>query len=149
MIRALIRAVAVILLGFIGWFIMAKTLLFKQTDCTYNPEDRYIWVELSNGVNEKGVSFVSDGVIFDSDVFGMSTTANYDEVMRVVYGEGELGYGQLTVELKLEGNMLKKKDIGLVEQQCWIDMKKLLAANPLSQHIEMIDMGESKRNTLN
>ena len=144
MMRIFFQAVFVIFLGFTGWLVMANTLSFKQTDCTYNSEDRYIWIELSNGVSRKGLSFVSDGVVFDSDVFGMSTAADYNNVMRVVFSEGEQGYGQLIVEMKYEDNFLKIKDVGLVKIQCWVHMKSLVAANPLSHHIEMIDVKRNK-----
>ena len=75
-LRTLVVISAIFVFGLCGWLGMAHTLTFKQTDCTYSPESKYVWIKLHNGVEEKGLSFVSDGVIFDSALFGMSMASS-------------------------------------------------------------------------
>ena len=79
----------------------------------------------------------------------MNTATDYERVIRVVYGENENGYGHLTVEMKSRKDKFFEDGVGLVEAHCWENLKTLVAANPLSQHIEMVVVGEEQRTTLN
>ena len=148
-ILKLLKPILFLFLVFIGWIAMANVLTYKQFDCIYNSKDKYIWIKLNNNVDDKGLRFVSDGVIFDSSVFGFSRASDYDAITRVVFGEGEQDYGYLTVERKTREGDIAVEEIGLVDAQCWRNLKELVIANPLSQHITMVDAGETTRNAVN
>ena len=130
-----------LVLGFTGLLVMASVLNYKQTDCKYYPADMAIWIKFDSGVLKKGIRFSSDGIIFDSDVF-VSTATGYERVIRLVYDEGENGFGHLTVGMKSLKDKYFEDDVGLIEAHCWENLKTLVAANPLSQHIEMVVVGE-------
>ncbi|MDP5211119.1 hypothetical protein [Microbulbifer sp. 2205BS26-8] len=137
-----------LVLSFAGLMVVANTLSYKQTSCKYRPESKYIWIKFDNGVQEKGVRFVSDGVIFDSSIIGRTYAKDYPDITRVAYGKGKGGLGLLTVEF-MEGGQLEREKVGNIDEQCWKNLKTLLAANPLSRKIEIFDEGGASRQSLN
>lgn len=121
---------------------MASTLTYKQTDCIYNPKNQYIWIKFDNGVNKKGISFVSDGVIFDSNIIGMSSTTDYENIISIRYQKQTNDFGYLVIQLRKAMDEIETEEIGLIEYQCWLNLKEITAANPLSQHIEVVNNEE-------
>lgn len=85
--KSIVKLGIILTLGFTGLVVMANALSYKQTGCEYTPDDRYIWIEFDNGVQEKGISFVSDGVKFYSAIPGMTYAKDYPEITKVTYGK--------------------------------------------------------------
>ncbi len=142
-LRRLIIVVIILVLGFSGWIVLAN-LVFKQTDCIYRPEGKYIWIKLNNGVLHKGVRFVSDAVIFDSAVFGKSSASEYGSIIRLKFRDELQGFGNLSIERNTPDGIIKIIKIGLVDNQCWSSLKELVAANPESRHIELVEDKQEK-----
>ncbi len=146
--KSIVKPGIILALGFTGLMVMANTLSYKQTSCEYAPDDKYIWIELDNGVQKKGVRFVSDGVIFDSSIIGMTYAKDYPDITQVTYGNGKEGLGVLSVEF-MERGQLEHEEVGNIDEECWKNLKALLAANPGSRHIKTLDEGVSNRHSLN
>ncbi len=142
--KSIVKPGIVLILGFTGLMVMANTLSYKQTSCKYKPDDQYIWIKLDNGIQKKGISFVSDGVIFESSVVGMTYAKDYPDITRVVYGKGEDGLGLLSVEFT-ENGQSEREEVGNIDEPCWGNLKALLAVNPLSRNIEIVDEGAASR----
>ena len=140
---------AILVLSFTGLVVMANTLSYKQTSCKYSAEDKYIWIKFDNGVQEKGISFVSDGVIFDSSIVGMTYAKDYPDIIGVIYGKGEKGLGLLSIDLIENDGPVERENIGSIDEQCWNNLKSLLSNNPVSNHIKIFDEGLASRNRLN
>ena len=146
--KSIVKPSIILILSFTGLIVMANALSYKQTSCEYAPDDKYIWIEFDNGVQEKGIRFVSDGVIFDSSIIGMTYAKDYPDITSVAYGKGKDGMGLLSVEFTEDGQ-LEREEVGNIDEQCWKNLKALLAANPLSRQIKIVDVGAASRQSLN
>lgn len=134
--KSIVRTGIILVFGLTGLMVMASSLSYKQTSCEYRPNDRYIWIKFDNGVQEKGISFVSDGVKFYSAIPGMTYAKDYPDITKVTYGERKSGLGFLSVEFTEDGQ-LEHEEVGDIDEQCWRNLKTLLAANHLSRQIKM------------
>lgn len=146
--KTIAKSSIILVLGLSGLVVMANSLSYKQTSCKYRPDHRYVWIKLDNGVQKKGIAFVSDGVIFESSIIGMTYTKGYPDTKKIVYGKGKEGLGHLAVEYTEDGQ-LGREDVGYINERCWKNLKTLIAANPDSRHIKMFDEGSSSRHSIN
>lgn len=132
-------AIILATLTFSVWLVMANTLTYEQADCIYRPVNKYIWIKMSNGVQEKGVRFASDGVIFDSSIVGETYARNYPTILKIGYKKSGDNRGVFWMEF-VEGN----QEIGIIKDKCWAELKELVSSNPISKHI-VIDEENSER----
>ncbi len=120
------RKIGVIVLTItIGLAVMANTVKFKQTGCNYNPLDNYLSLKLSNGVSEKRVRFVDDGIIFDSTTIGMTYAKDYQDITSVTFKNEDKTTAYLVIEFK--GG--KKEDVGIIEHTCLVSLETFLKKN--------------------
>lgn len=138
-LRAAVISFVVLVVGFSGWLVMASTLTFEQTDCIYKLEKKYLWIKLHNGVEDKGIRFASDGIVFESPVFGLSTASRYGSVVGLEFDQVKEDFGVLVVKRKSGESEVKSIEIGRVQKNCWDNLKQLMSSNPLSQHVDLID----------
>lgn len=134
-----IKSIVLPIFGLLGIMGMTSTLDYKQTECIYSPENRYIWIKLNNAISEKGFRYVSDGVIFDSPFPGMSTTLNYEDVISMVFSEKENEFGGLMISWKEKNGSIETENFGFINIKCWKNLKEISRTNPLSNHIKLVD----------
>ena len=136
--KSIVKPGIILVLSFTGLMVMASVLSYKQISCEYRPDDKYIWIKLDNGIQKKGISFVSDGVKFYSAMLGMTYAKDYTDFTQVTYGKGKDRLGLLSVEF-IEDGQLEREEVGNIDEQCWENLKVLLAANPLSRKIKIVN----------
>lgn len=146
--KSIVNPGIILVLVFTGLMVMTNALSYKQTSYEYKPADKYIWIELDNGVQEKGISFVSDGVKFYSAIPSKTYAKDYPDITQVTFGKGKDGLGLLSVEF-IEDEQLEREEVGKIDEQCWENLKTILAANPLSRQIKIVDEGKASRQSLN
>jgi len=117
----------------IGFTVMANALEYRQTSCKYNQVDKYISIKLSNGLTEKRVRFVTDGIIFDSSTIGMTFAKDYPDIAVISFKKTESELGFLSVEFI--GQDSEREDVGIIDVNCLNDLKSFLKGNSESSGI--------------
>lgn len=126
-------AVAICLLAGV---VIAMGSDFEETKCVVSREGGYVSITLSDGVREKAVNFVSDGITYWSQLPGGSSAEGYEGVSKLVYEvEGSALSGTLSIEFKdatREPNI-----VGKVENECWQGLTQLMNKKSDTSHIQL------------
>ena len=119
--------------------VVINALSYKQVECRYRPDSRYISIELDNGILTKGIRFVSDGVIFEPPLYIM-TAADYADFTRIAYNRDGDGMGFLSLSmLFVESGKRMAEKVGYIDETCWGNLKAHLAAHPEGRDIEIVE----------
>lgn len=108
---------------------------FKQSSCVTSQEGKYVSITLSDGVREKVVNFVSDGITYWSQPPGGSSAGDYEDVSQIVYEGEDNSSGMLSIEFTDASR--KPKLIGVIDSECWHDVMRLMKSNAGASHIQL------------
>lgn len=95
--------------------------------------ETYVAVRLENGLDEKGVTFTSTGIIFVSSELGFNYAKDYADLTRVSYSV-ENTRGLMKVEFIQDEALIVEEYPG-VTGACWEQVHSFLESKAESAHV--------------